>query len=61
MIASGREHDRLLMMYVKFALWRYYHHAIQVLSDDVAVGDGRTRMKKAGPMAGLERGRAVVG
>jgi len=26
MITSGREHDSLLMMYVMFPLWRYYHH-----------------------------------
>src|SRR5271165_4582606 len=31
MITSGREHDSLLMMYVMFPLWRYYHHINNVL------------------------------
>ena len=32
MIASGREDDSLLMMYMKFRVWRHYHHENVVLS-----------------------------
>ena len=44
MIATGREDDSLLMMYMKFRVWRYYHHESVVLSGCDAVA-GKLKLR----------------